>query len=65
MTPLLTGRDYFVLAEVALENMDLSQAEQSIEKALSFTAESTEAAHKLRRRLQTELLHQQMKDLHT
>lgn len=61
---LLTAKDYFVLAEAAIENMDLSRAEQSLRNAFTLKPESIETAHKLQKRLQTEQLHQQMKDLY-
>lgn len=63
VSTLLTGKDYCVLAEAALENGELLDAEQAIEKALTLQPESTEATQ-LRKRLKTEQLHQQMKDLY-
>jgi tetratricopeptide (TPR) repeat protein len=61
--PLLTSKDYYVLAEAALENMDLPLAEQTLEQMLTLKPESQEGIQLLKR-LKAEKLHQQMKGLY-
>jgi len=63
VSSLLTSKDYCVLAEAALENMDMAQAKPAIDRALEINPTSPEAVQ-LQKRLRTELLHQQMKDLY-
>lgn len=60
---LLGGKDYQVLAEAALENGDLTTCTEAIRLALNLKPELAEAIHSLQKRLRTEQLHQDMKDM--
>lgn len=61
--PLLTGKDYLVLAEAALENQALAHCANALQKALEIKPELAEAAHALQKRLKTEQLHQDMRGM--
>lgn len=63
VSSILSSKDYCVLAEAALENGDIAQANQAVAKALEINPTSSEALQR-QKHLRAELLHQQMKDLY-
>ncbi len=63
IAPLLGGKDYQVLAEAALENGDLVCCAEALRQALAIKPELAEELHNLQKRLRTEQLHQDMRDM--
>lgn len=63
VTPLLSGKDYQVLAEAALENGDLASCAEALSQALALKPELAAEVHNLQKRLRTEQLHQDMRDM--
>lgn len=63
VAPLLGGKDYQVLAEAALENGDFVSCAEALRQALAIKPELAAELHNLQKRLRTEQLHQDMKDM--